>query len=288
MEDNRTWRESLTATGPRENDDLNLYWPYGFPRDFLIYCRYFTEKSLLKKQFPWCRTPCLPSSQPSIFLTCSPLYNIDTAAPELLLEGTKERGYEDDNENEDVIIAAPSKRMLAPSYLSAGARDAARHLFAGQPPAKETRVEEQLTAIELYPKIKTAIGGIGMAYHIIKSLVSGCGSYRHSLHSSYRDGLRIASHIFGSKRHRVLFPYYKSLHHSINHQPPVVLAIQVCSSNICISTLIFHPVSGNCTRLPQIRLEPIEGAICCQDREHPLGRSNVGQWHNRRFQVIVF
>lgn len=131
-----------------------------------------------------------------------------------------------DDRDEDFIAAAPKKRAFAPSYRSVLARDASRHLFAGQPPAKETRVVEQRQAIELLPKIKTAIGSIGMANHVIRSLVSGCGSYRHCVYNSFRNSVRIAARIFGSKRHRVLFPYFNGLYYSIPQQSPLALAIQ--------------------------------------------------------------
>lgn len=240
MEDFRTWREILSASGSRDYDEQNLYWPFGFPRDFLLYCSYFADIGL-QKHFPWSRTSCPP--QVPIFLTFSPLYITDTA-PCQHLDEAKESVNECDDRDEDFIAAAPKKRAFAPSYRSVLARDASRHLFAGQPPAKETRVIEQRQAIELLPKIRTAIGSIGMANHVIRSLVSGCGSYRHCVYNSFRNSVRIAARIFGSKRHRVLFPYFNGLYYSIPQQSPLALAIQVCHS----ASTSFDAVSLNRTQ----------------------------------------
>ena len=230
MEHFRTWRETISGPHTQEFDELNLYWPFGFPRDFLVYCRYFAEAALCR-QFPWCRAPC--PSQPPIFMTHCPLYvpekkNSGKVTPEKFLDGANE------SESEDVAHAMPRKRIFAATLRSAIARDAARHLFAGQTAVKEPRTEEQRAAIELYPQIKSAVGGVGIAVHIIRSLVSGCGSHRrHSPRSSYRDGCRIIARIFGSKRHGVLFPYFSGLYHSIPRQSQLACSIQVNGAAIC-------------------------------------------------------
>jgi hypothetical protein len=238
MEHTRTWREILSASSPCHDDELNLYWPFGFPEDFLIYCRHFIDTSL-QKQFPWCRSPCLPSLQPSIFLTCSPLYIIQTATSDKPLEEAKELENQSGNEDDDVVVTAPTKRLLAPTYRSVRARDAARHLFARQPPAQATQVEEQRSAIELYAKIKTAIGGVGMASYIIRSLVSRCGTYMNCMNNRHRNGLLVAARIFGLKRRRLLFPYFIGLHHSVPQQSSLASAIQVCQTTVCSPSVPF-------------------------------------------------
>jgi hypothetical protein len=238
MEHFRTWRETISASGPQEYDELNLYWPFGFPRDFLVYCRYFAEAALWR-QFPWCRAPC--PQQPPIFMTLCPLYvpeknSSGKVTPEKFLDG------EIESESEDDARAMPRKRIFAATIRSAIARDAARHLFAGKMAAKEPRTEEQRAAIELYPQIYSAVGGVGIASHIIKSLVSGCGSHgRHSPRNSYRDGCRIIARIFGSKRHGVLFPYFNGLYHSIPRQSMLACSIQVNGAAICARCLCRLP-----------------------------------------------
>lgn len=227
----RTWRDVNSKAAEGDADAMHLYWPFGFPRDYLIYSRYFAD-SLLRKQFPLRRLP-IPSS--SIFGSCAPLY-----AAELAEETSTELFHEDiiskdlfQPQNDDLCSFAPQKRVFLPTARLVAARNTVLHLFEDQPPTKRAKAEYKRSSIELYPQIKRNIGSIGMTMCIIRSLASCSGFKWRSIRSCHRDGDRIIAHIFGCRRHEVIFPYFKGFSSSIPRQSSLSLAIQVIHANHC-------------------------------------------------------
>jgi hypothetical protein len=225
----RTWGDVNSKAAEGDADALLLYWPFGFPRDYLIYSRYFAN-SLMRKQFPWRRLP-IPSA--SIFDSCAPLYTAVFAE-----EPSKETFHEEiakelfQPQNDDLCSFTPQKRVFLPTRLVA-ARNTVLQLFEDQPPTKRAKAECKRSSIELYPQIKCNIGSIGMTMCIIRSLVSDSGFKGRSMRSCCRDGDRIIAHIFGCRRHEVIFPYFKGFSSSIPRQSSLSLAIQVIHLKHC-------------------------------------------------------
>jgi hypothetical protein len=147
MDDFQTWRDLNSKAVPEGAEDAELYWPFGFPHDFLIYCRYFSD-TLLRKHFPWRRLIALPSF---IFNTCAPLY----ATPEPAAEEAP--CVSDQSASDEPDFAAPQKRVSFPTARLAAARSTVRHLFSGPPPAKRAKAETQRPPIELYHPIHSQL-----------------------------------------------------------------------------------------------------------------------------------
>ena len=235
----RTWSDLYSDATAEEREDPRLYWPFGFPRDFLIYCRHFAN-DLLHKHFPYRHRPHQPSST---FQTCSPLYAVTQG-----IEGTACDPPQPPND--DVCEFIPQKRVYFTASRLAASRDAVRHLFT-QPPTKRPKPENQRSPVELYPQIKCSVGSVGMAMFVIRSFVSGYSSCKRSLNSCYRDGRKIIAHIFGSRRHKIIFPYFKGLIACVPQPSPPSSSIQVMRLSNPIIRKLHSQTLGHCWRVSQ-------------------------------------
>lgn len=215
MDHFRTWSDLYSEATAEEREDPHLYWPFGFPRDFLIYCRHFAN-DLLHKHFPYRHRP---HQLEKIFHTHSPLYSVAQGSEETSCDP-----HQPQHNDADEFI--PQKRVFFTASRLAASRDAVRHLFT-QPPTNRSNPENQRSPVELYPQIKCSVGSVGMAVFVIRSFVSGLGSRKRSLNSCYRDGGKIIARIFGSRRHKIIFPYFKGFVACVPQPSPLSSAIQV-------------------------------------------------------------
>jgi hypothetical protein len=219
-------------------DNSNIYWPFGFPRDFLIFCKYFADAALRPTWFQQSSLPCLHTPSSSIFASRTLLYAATEVKNDLIAIETNQTG------NEDVIRTGSANKRF---FSFASQPYTSRQLCPATPP-KRQKADYMAACIELYPQIKNAIGGIGMSLHLIRALTFGGGSasYRHDERCSLRGCRRMVSRIFGMKRHTVIFPHFNSLYLSIPSDTPLAFSIQVAQSSPP-RCLLFSPDSLQAT-----------------------------------------
>ena len=285
MEHVRTCREIMSAP----DNEIDVYWPFGFPRDILVYCKYFAAAGL-SSQIPRPRTLPLPVRK-SVFATLVPLYaepddatlnepGVEEEAKEAeesdeaketeesneakeaeeANEAKEAEESKDANDAEEAKEVQPPPRCYGapppgyaappPSYGAginvyrammdmAMAKNPHRpakksqrrpaRLCAEHPKPKRRNIEIEMKSaqVELLPQVQTSIGGVGMATHIIRSLVSGFGNYSHNKHCRGLNCSMLVSRTFGTKRYVSIFPRYKGLSSSIPHNGVLAMAMQV-------------------------------------------------------------
>jgi tryptophan-rich sensory protein len=211
----------MAAIELNNEDNSNIYWPFGFPRDFLIFCKYFAEAAMLPTWFQRSSSPCLHTPSAPIFASRTPLYAATEIENNFVAIETNQTG-------EDNVIRTGTANKRFFSFASEPY--SSRQLFPATPP-KRQKANYTAACIELYPQIKNAIGGIGMSLHIIRALTFGSrsasASYRHDERCSLRACRRMISRIFGMRRHSVIFPHFNSLYLSIPSGTPLAFSIQV-------------------------------------------------------------
>jgi len=184
-----TWRQSSTT----DEDNANIFWPFGFPRDYLIFCKYFAEAAMLPTWFQRSSSPCLHTPSAPIFASRTLLYAATEVENNFIAIETNQTG------KDSVIRTGTANKRF---FSFASEPYSSRQLFPSTPP-KRQKADRMAACIELYPQIKNAIGGIGMSLHIIRALTFGSrsASYRHDERCSLRACRRMISRIFGMRRH---------------------------------------------------------------------------------------
>lgn len=255
----RTWRPAMAGIEQSNEDNSNIYWPFGFPRDFLIFCKYFAEAAMLPTWFQRSSSPCLRSPSAPIFASRTLLYAATEVESDFIAIEANQSG-------EDHIIRTGTANKRFFSF--ACEPYSSRQLFPATPP-KRQKSDCMAACIELYPQIKNAIGGIGMSLHIIRALTFGSGSasHRYDERSSLRSCRRMISRIFGMKRHTVIFPHFNSLYLSIPTGAPLACSIQVTMAGHLLRRAAFFFLLTLCNRtLPAATSRPTPALSNCLEQ----------------------
>ena len=289
----------MPAPEKDKNAHRNAYWPFGFPPDVLLYCKHFAEAGL-RLHFPWPRSTPRPS-RASTFMTLAPLHSQPIVTPDQSEDGDEselpEPGSKSLLEPSMQRVSAKRRRRVDhkrvhrkphvyymldqsqaaenaesesdsvgftsvyTSMRSAAAQDAASRLFADSPKMKMRRVESKWEQLELLPHVKTVIGGIGLATHIIRLLVGGFGSYSPCKHNCGRNSSMIVSRVFGAKRHDAIFLRYRGLSSSIPRHGALAKAMQVMQSTAFVFDVVTPQTQDVATEYLKANTEKLQSAV---------------------------